>query len=141
MVSQMTWRTMKLVDPAGRFTSVPNSIVAEASICDFSLGSVDRDSVQVYLPVGNHPDQVVDAIESAIGLTETAMQKEAHGVTVKGTVVMDEHIVMQYSVWFSLSDYFERNSTRNELWKNIWKELDRQNIATTPLLPADATQA
>ena len=124
-VQEVTWRATKLRTKNGQFLIVPNNVVSQTPVLNYSEPIVPtRIEVEVGASYLTPPNDVKAAMHEAIRNAPLAMTSPAPEVTVKefGDSSVD------YLAQFWIEDYAVDRRARDQVRTNIWYEFRRRNI-------------
>ena len=124
-VQEVTWRATKLRTKNGQFLIVPNNVVSQQPVLNYSEPTIPtRVDVEVGASYLTPPNDVKDAIGEAIRNAPLAMTAPPPEVTVKdfGGSSVD------YLAQFWIEDYAVDRRARDQVRTNIWYEFRRRNI-------------
>ncbi|MDM8558897.1 mechanosensitive ion channel domain-containing protein [Candidatus Parabeggiatoa sp. HSG14] len=127
-VVHMTWRSTRLLDPFGYYTSIPNRIVAESTLQNYTKSSPTWDYITVYVSPQHEPHKVMSLIDQALAECQSILQDQSKGTRIAGVKIFDSTTAMGFWPWWHTSDYHDRYNTRQDVWYCIWKHLSGAGI-------------
>jgi branched-chain amino acid transport system substrate-binding protein len=95
-VTDMTWRTTRMVTPADIEVSVPNSVVADRFLMNYSRSEAVKTVVDVHLPPALPIAWVTEKIREGIGKCDRILRDPSYGVEYAGVTIHENQWVMTY---------------------------------------------
>ena len=128
-VTDMTWRTTRMVTPTNLEISVPNSAIAEGFISNHSKAPV-KTVVDVWLPPSLPIDWVTDRILEGIGRSERILREPAFGVEYGGVQVRQNQWAMNYQAYFFVDNGIESGAICSDVTHHVWQVLAEAGVTT-----------
>jgi len=124
-VSQVSWRTVRLVTLDGDEVTLPNSLVTRTTLLNFSRPtSAHRAFVPVRVPYRHRPQQVLEALTEAMrGVPGVLEDPPPHALVWE---YGESDVVYRARYW--IRDYRQVNFIRSEVAARIWYRLRREGI-------------
>jgi potassium efflux system protein len=138
-VTDITWRTMRLLTRDGMHVSIPNGQVSEAMIHNFSSGNIIRFSAEFFVPERYDPG-VVDASiakaeERIRKLLEDQNRPEAlddYTWRYDGVKVFELGLFHRFRVDFWIDEYEDFEIVRDYVYSEVFKQFTADGIEQGP---------
>lgn len=127
-VTNMTWRTTRLVTPAGFEVSVPNGRVAEGFVRNYSRSDAVKTVVDVWLPPSLPIDWASEKIRAGIEQSPRILREPAPGVEYGGVKVKQNQWAMHYQAYFFIDTPFETGAICSEVSRLVWGVLAEAGV-------------
>lgn len=138
-VSDITWRTTRIVAYDGQTVSLANSKVSEAFIENYSeIPNGLLAETAFYAPPEADPDKVLAIITEAVAAS-TAVKRDVEArfapiIRYRGVVNVDGQWVGEYGVICRVASVPARRNVRQELWMAVRKKFIEAGIGLTPVV-------
>jgi potassium efflux system protein len=126
-VTDMTWRTTRMVTPTNLEISVPNSAIAEGFISNHSKAPV-KTVVDVWLPPSLPIDWATDKIMEGIGRSERILREPAFGVEYGGVQIQRNQWAMNYQAYFFVDNGIESGAICSDVSHHVWQVLAEAGV-------------
>ncbi|MEM2948683.1 MAG: mechanosensitive ion channel family protein [Candidatus Anstonellales archaeon] len=128
-VEEVGWRSTRLVTWDNKLIVLPNKVLAEQTIVNF-FGPTEptRHVIEVGVAYGSDLDQVERAIMSAIKETQKSDKNMDPSIEPFVRVDRFDDFAIVFKVGFSVKDYTKRFATASAVFKNIYKEFQKEGI-------------
>lgn len=126
IVIDVNWRTTRIKARNGHILSIPNGVAAESDIqnYNYTYGYYFLWPT-VYVDPIHSPDFVQDVLKKAILAVEDGVLKNPEPYILFAGV---NEWAASYWVVFAITNYQDRFTVLNQVWRNIWDHLERANI-------------
>lgn len=125
-VTDITWRTTKIVSWEGPLISVPNRTISEANVENLNKARVLESGVDIYLPPMLEPTAMIALIaESLVGNRHLAIDtpNDEPYIIFNGVVNQNGAWMARYKVCFFVRIVPKRSSVIDDLWLKLWPKL------------------
>lgn len=126
-VTDMTWRTTRMVTPANLEISVPNSAIAEGFVRNHSKAPV-KTVVDVWLPPSLPIDWATAKILEGIGRSKRILREPAFGVEYGGVQVRQNQWAMNYQAYFFVDNGIESGAICSDVTHHVWRTLAEAGV-------------
>lgn len=141
-VTNMTWRTTRLVTPAGFEVSVPNGVIAEGFVRNYSRSDAVKTVVDVWLPPALPIAWVTEKIRDGIEKSDRILGEPAPGVEYGAVEVRQNQWAMNYKAYFFVDTPFETGAICSDVSHKIWETLAEAGVtAQLGVVGAEAPSA
>ncbi len=133
-VVDMTWRTTRLKTPRGYYISVPNMLLSESAIVNYTHQPTTLEVISFELSAEYTPDDVMRIVEQALGECPGVMKDQRYWSTMQGLDMQQAGkvtVVEYWANWF-IDDYRKRLGIRQQVWQHIWFHLTQEGILPVP---------
>ncbi|MBI5164884.1 MAG: ABC transporter substrate-binding protein [Magnetospirillum sp.] len=127
-VTDVTWRTTRLLTRSGMTIAIPNAKTSEAQIINYSMEGKARLSINLYIDPSWEADQVRKALWDAPLAVNGVLPDPGPGVHFDGVVSAEGEWLAQYSVHYWISDYAERIAISGQVWDAVFSRLKEAGI-------------
>lgn len=139
-VTDITWRTMRLMTRDGYHVSIPNGQVSEALIQNYSTGDMVRFSAEFFVPERYQPRQVEESIRAAEArirarLVEVLGRDDAlddYTWRYDGVKVFELGLFHRYRVDFWIDEYFDFEIVRDTVYIEVFEQFGEDGIEQGP---------
>lgn len=139
-VTDITWRTMRLMTRDGYHVSIPNGQVSEALIQNYSTGEMVRFSAEFFVPERYQPRQVEESIRKAetrirARLVEVLGRDDAlddYTWRYDGVKVFELGLFHRYRVDFWIDEYFDFEIVRDTVYVEVFEQFGEDGIEQGP---------
>jgi len=140
IVTDITWRTMRLRTRDGYHVSIPNGQVSESLIQNFSTGDMVRFSSEFFLPERYSPKQIEDSIRNAEPRIREKLQEvlarddalDAYTWRYDGIKVFELGLFHRYRVDFWIDEYDDFEIVREHVYSEVFNQFAHDNIEQGP---------
>lgn len=129
-VTDMTWRTTRLVTPLSYEVSVPNNAVAEGFVRNYSRSGSVKTVVDVQLPPSLPIAWVTEKIKEGIEKSDRIPPGNEYGVEYAGAQLHQNQWAMNYQAYFFIDSCFERGAICSDVLHHIWQTLADAGVTT-----------
>lgn len=139
-VTDITWRTMRLLTLDGMHVSIPNGQVSEAMIHNFSSGNIIRFSAEFFVPERYLPSVVEDSIARAEQRIRTLLiEKQGHDEALDdytwrydGVKVFELGLFHRFRVDFWIDEFRDFEIVRDYVYSEVFKQFTEDGIEQGP---------
>ncbi|MEM7081844.1 MAG: mechanosensitive ion channel family protein [Pseudomonadota bacterium] len=125
-VSELNWRSTRLVTLSQRTVIVPNNNFAARQFVNYSLPRRSyRESLDITLNYTADPDRITNILQSAISATSGLVEGGDHNVRIKN---FSERGV-EYQIRFWIDDLASRVGLRHKLAANVLRYLSQAGVS------------
>lgn len=135
-VTDITWRTTRLLTKSGMTLAIPNAKASESQIVNYSLLGRARMSINLYIDPSIPTEQVRTALWDAPLNVAGVMTDPGPGVYFDGIVSADGGWLAQYSVQYWITDYSNKIAVSGRVWDAVYSRLKEAGIALGSALGA-----
>ena len=127
-VVDMTWRTLRIKNPANNIISIPNGKVADSVIINYTA---DYTRVDIMLQVSPKydPAMITALIVDALSAVEGIHNIKPAASTFRGTRPVINKWVAEYAVNFWIEDYDSQLGFKIKAWEAIWAKMHAEGIS------------
>ncbi len=124
-VTELNWRSTRLLTQSGKVVVVPNSNLASRQFINFSMPTAQyRESMELVLNFTTDPRRAENILLAAILATRGLVERASHSVRIKD---FSERGVI-YELRFFLHSYADRADKRHEVARNVLHHLQQAGI-------------
>ncbi|MBF0242183.1 MAG: mechanosensitive ion channel [Desulfamplus sp.] len=132
-VIDMTWRTVRLQTLTNHVVAIPNGIVANAVVVNYS-----KDSIRIDIPiqVSTHyePDKVLKLLKEVLDSTPDATAVKPAANAFLGTKTLGNSWVAEYVLRVWVSNWKNQFALKGKLWNGVWKKFTAEGISLDPMI-------
>ncbi len=129
-VEEVGWRSTRLVTWDNRLVVLPNKVLTEQTIVNFS-GPTEptKHTIEIGVAYGSDLDKVERVILKAI--KETQKFDKNMDLSVEPSVMVNrfDNFAIVFRIGFSVKDYTKRLAVASNILKNIYKEFKKEGIS------------
>lgn len=124
-VTELNWRSTRLITQSGTVIVVPNSNLASRQFINYSLPTSQyRESLELVLNFTTDPRRAENILLAAMLATRGLVEQAAHSVKIKS---FSERGVL-YELRFFIHSYAERANLRHEVARNVLHHLQQAGV-------------
>ncbi|WP_420417842.1 ABC transporter substrate-binding protein [Pacificispira sp.] len=139
-VTDITWRTMRLMTRDGYHVSIPNGQVSESLIQNFSTGEMVRFSAEFFVPERYQPRFIEESIRKAEArirarLVEVLGRDDAlddYTWRYDGVKVFELGLFHRYRVDFWIDEYFDFEIVRDTVYIEVFEQFGDDGVEQGP---------
>ncbi len=140
VVTDITWRTMRLRTRDGYHVSIPNGQVSESLIQNFSTGDMVRFSAEFFVPERYSPGQVEKSIRNAEPRIREQLKEalgrddalDAYTWRYDGIKVFELGLFHRYRVDFWIDEYIDFEIVREHVYSGVFNQFTEDGIEQGP---------
>ena len=131
-VVDMTWRTVRLQTLTNHVVAIPNGIVANAVVVNYSKDSI-RIDIPIQISTQHEPETVLKYLKEILDSIPdaTAVKPAAHAFL--GTKALGNSWVAEYVVRVWVSNWKNQFALKGKIWSAVWKKFTSNGISLDPV--------
>ncbi len=131
-VVDMTWRTVRLQTLTNHVVAIPNGIVANAVVVNYSKNSI-RIDIPIQISTQHEPEKVLKYLKEVIDSIPDATAIQPAAQAFLGTKALGNSWVAEYVVRVWVSNWKNQFALRGKIWSAIWKKFTTNGISLDPV--------
>ena len=140
IVTDITWRTMRLLTREGYHISIPNGVVSESLIENYSTGEMVRFSSEFFVPERFSPDQVDQSIRAAESRIRDALKRmlkrddalDDYTWRYDGVKVFELGLFHRFRVDYWIDEYNDFEIVREAVYAEVFRQFGIDGIEQGP---------
>jgi potassium efflux system protein len=128
-VTDITWRTTRLMTRSGMSIAIPNAKASESQIVNYSVEGRARLNITLHVDPSLPTEDVRKALYDAPLHVPGVMANPPPGVYFDGIVSADGGWLAQYSVQYWIADYSGKTAISGRVWDAVYSRLKAAGIA------------
>lgn len=128
-VTDITWRTTRLMTRSGMSIAIPNAKASESQIVNYSVQGKARLTITLHVDPSLPTEQVRKALYDAPLHVPGVMPEPPPGVYFDGIVSADGGWLAQYSIQYWIADYSGKTAVSGRVWDAVYSRLKAAGIA------------
>jgi potassium-dependent mechanosensitive channel len=129
MVTDVTWRTIRVLTRDGYTISMPNGRASDSEIHNFTSEDNRRITFYVHLSNQHDPDYLRPILDKAIRLADGVLSTPVGRSRYDGVENIFGQWVAKYHIQFFVDDYADKDNISERVWNSIWNGLSAENIS------------
>ncbi|MEG2276203.1 MAG: mechanosensitive ion channel family protein [Clostridia bacterium] len=140
-VTDILWRYTIIKDISGNHNTVPNSVLAKATLVNYSQPSNEYFfSAPIKLSIDNNSEMVVSILEEVVQYVVENFQFCPKDYIPTPRIRSVGFNYAEYSIWFKVNGYTNKYALKDLYYKTLLVELKKHNIET-PRIPYELYDA
>ncbi|CAA7616544.1 ABC transporter substrate-binding protein [Magnetospirillum sp. UT-4] len=127
-VTDVTWRTTRLMTRSGMSIAIPNAKVSESLIINYSVEGKARMTIHLYVDPSLSTEEVRKVLRDAPLECPGVLSDPPPGVYFDGIVAAEGGWLAQYSVLYWIADYSGKTAVSGRVWDAVYQRLKTAGI-------------
>ncbi|MBF0125125.1 MAG: mechanosensitive ion channel, partial [Magnetococcales bacterium] len=130
-VTDITWRTTRILSDDGQSISFPNSKTSDAETHNFSKARCANTSLNIYVDPRYNPTTVLQALQEVLPQVTSFVRDipdDEPSVYFVGVECVSGHWVSRFMVSFSVRHMGKKKKASQELWQLVWQRFNELGI-------------
>ncbi len=127
-VTDITWRTTRLITRSGMSIAIPNGKASEAQIINYSVQGKSQMCIHLFVAPSISSEEVRKTLRDAPLDVPGVMSSPPPGVYFDGIVAASGGWLAQYSVLYWIKDYSGKTAVNGRVWDAVYSRLNAAGI-------------